>query len=106
MVYDQQGGGAVWAFQQGSGKTNVTLRGRLRISAAEGIREAVLDDWHLPSIALWAVFPTGRQASAKARAFVAFVESRMAQARLSRCLIDVISLIRLATILHKRSFTK
>lgn len=106
VVYDQRGGGAVWAFQQGSEKTTVTVRGRLRISAAEGIREAVLaglgltissewmfapelqagtvkpvlQDWTLPSIDLWAVFPTGRQASAKARAFVAFVESRMATA--------------------------
>ena len=105
VVYDQRGGGAVWAFQQDSVKTNVTVRGRLRISAAEGIREAVLaglgltissewmfapelqagtvksvlQDWTLPPIDLWAVFPTGRQASAKARAFVAFVESRMAQ---------------------------
>ncbi|WP_395609887.1 LysR family transcriptional regulator [Pseudomonas sp. B22129] len=105
VVYDQRGGGAVWAFQQDSVKTNVTVRGRLRISAAEGIREAVLaglgltissewmfapelqagavksvlQDWTLPPIDLWAVFPTGRQASAKARAFVAFVESRMVQ---------------------------
>ncbi|OPA96886.1 transcriptional regulator [Pseudomonas fluorescens] len=106
VVYDQRGGGAVWAFQQESVKTNVTLRGRLRISAAEGIREAVLaglgltissewmfapelkagtvqaalEDWTLPPIDLWAVFPTGRQASAKARAFVTFVESRMVEA--------------------------
>jgi DNA-binding transcriptional LysR family regulator len=81
----------------------VTVRGRLRITAAEGIREAVLaglgltiasewmfapelqagtvksvlQDWILPPIDLWAVFPTGRQSSAKARAFVAFVESRL-----------------------------
>lgn len=105
IVYDQRGGGAVWAFEQGLEKTTVNVRGRLRISAAEGIREAVLaglgltissewmfapelqagtvkpvlQDWTLPSIDLWAVFPTGRQASAKARAFVAFVESRMVQ---------------------------
>lgn len=106
IVYDQRGGGAVWTFQQGTANTAVTLRGRLRITAAEGIREAVLaglgltvssewmfvpelragtvmtvlQDWTLPPIDLWAVFPTGRQASAKARAFVAFVESRMVAA--------------------------
>jgi DNA-binding transcriptional LysR family regulator len=38
---------------------------------------SVLQDWSLPSVALWAVFPTGRQASAKARAFASFVEQQM-----------------------------
>ena len=33
----------------------------------------VLEDWELPKIDLWAVFPTGRLASAKARAFTDFV---------------------------------
>lgn len=103
VIYDQRGGGPAWTFQQGTTETAVTVRGRLRISAAEGIREAVLaglgltiasewmfapelqagtvkavlEDWTLPAIDLWAVFPTGRQASAKARAFVAFVESQL-----------------------------
>ena len=40
---------------------------------------AVLEDWTLPAIDLWAVFPTGRQASAKARAFATFIEERLAQ---------------------------
>jgi hypothetical protein len=30
-------------------------------------------DWSLPPVDLWAVFPTGRQASAKARALASFV---------------------------------
>jgi DNA-binding transcriptional LysR family regulator len=37
----------------------------------------VLDDWTLPPIDLWVVFPTGRQATAKARAFADFVERRV-----------------------------
>lgn len=41
---------------------------------ADGAVQAVLTDWELPSIDLWAVFPAGRLVSAKARAFVAFVE--------------------------------
>jgi len=79
----------------------VTLNDRLRITAAEGVREAVLAgfgisvstewmfarelksgivrevliDWTLAPIDLWALFPTGRQTSAKARAFVDFVEN-------------------------------
>ena len=79
------------------------MTGRLRVSAGEGIREgvlaglgfaiasewafapelksgavqAVLTDWLLPPVDLWAVFPTGRQASAKARAFASFVEIQM-----------------------------
>ena len=33
----------------------------------------------LPPINLWAVFPTGRQASAKARAFAGFIEARLSE---------------------------
>lgn len=41
---------------------------------ANGTVQAVLTDWTLPPIDLWAVFPFGRMATAKARAFVAFAE--------------------------------
>jgi DNA-binding transcriptional LysR family regulator len=109
VLYEQRDGGATWPFRQGTSETTVTVSGRLRVSAGEGIREAVLaglgfamasewlfapelksgavtsvlDDWSLPSVDLWAVFPTGRQASAKARAFASFVERRMATAGFS-----------------------
>ncbi|WP_377811081.1 LysR substrate-binding domain-containing protein [Azospirillum sp. A29] len=97
VVYSQLSNG--WAFRQGGTEASVMVRGRLRVSAAEGIRAAVLadlglavasdwmfgpeladgsvrrvlEDWTLPPIDLWAVFPTGRLASTKARAFVEFV---------------------------------
>ena len=90
-----------WTFRRGETETSVTVRGRLRLSAAEGIRAAVLadmglavasdwmfapelasgavtrvlSDWMLSPIDLWAIFPTGRLASAKARAFADFVEA-------------------------------
>ncbi|WP_363147278.1 substrate binding domain-containing protein [Rhizobium sp. 60-20] len=89
-----------WTFQQRGTEVSVVVNGRLRVSAAEGIRAAVLadiglaiasdwmfqleletgavrrilEDWDLPPIDLWALFPTGRLASAKARAFADFVE--------------------------------
>lgn len=92
-----------WTFQQGDSEVSVVVRGRLRVSAAEGIRAAVLadmgltvasewmfapelvsgavqrvlPDWTLPPIDLWAVFPTGRLVSAKARAFADFVEQSL-----------------------------
>jgi DNA-binding transcriptional LysR family regulator len=104
VVYEQRDGGASWAFRQGTSETAVRLSGRVRVSAGEGIRESVLaglglavgsewlfapelksgavisvlTDWSLPPVDLWAVFPTGRQASAKARAFANFVEGEMA----------------------------
>ena len=37
----------------------------------------ILQDWSLPSINLWAVFPTGRNASTKARAFASFIEQEL-----------------------------
>jgi len=103
IVYEQRDGRPTRAFRQGTSETNVTVSGRLRVSAMEGVREgvlaglgfaiasewafapelksgsviSVLNDWSLPAVDLWAVFPTGRQASAKARAFASFIESQM-----------------------------
>jgi DNA-binding transcriptional LysR family regulator len=94
------GGGANWQFRNASEEQSVIINGRIRVSAAEGLREAVLanlgltmasewmfapelasgavravmTDWTLPKQDLWAVFPTGRMASAKARAFLEYVE--------------------------------
>jgi DNA-binding transcriptional LysR family regulator len=101
VVYTPDGGGTTWIFRQGSAETSVVVAGRVRVTAAEGLREAVfahlglaissewnfapelaagivrpvLLDWDLPPLELRAVFPTGRMASAKTREFVAFVES-------------------------------
>lgn len=106
VIYDQRGGGAIWAFTQGTAESAVTIKGRVRLTAAEGVREAVfagmglavasewmfapevasgrvrrvLQDWQLPAIDLWAVFPTGRNASTKARAFASFIEQELASA--------------------------
>ncbi len=106
VIYDQPQGSQTWTFRQGSAEVSVTVNGRLRVSAAEGVREAVfaglgvsvggsewmftpelksgavkvvLADWSLPPAELWAVFPTGRQASAKARAFVGFMERQLSE---------------------------
>jgi hypothetical protein len=42
VIYEQRDGGATWAFRQGTSETTVTVSGRLRVSAGEGIREGVL----------------------------------------------------------------
>jgi DNA-binding transcriptional LysR family regulator len=98
VIYTQLGNN--WTFRKDGTEASVAVSGRVRFTAAEGIRAAVkadmglavssdwmfwpelqsgevrrvLVDWQLPDIALWAVFPTGRLASAKARAFADFVE--------------------------------
>jgi DNA-binding transcriptional LysR family regulator len=102
LIYSQASSG--WTFKRGSAETSVSVHGRVRVSAAEGLRAAVLADmgltiasdwmfspelesgavrrvleaWALPTIDLWAVFPTGRLASAKARTFATFVEEVLA----------------------------
>ncbi|MGO4311310.1 LysR family transcriptional regulator [Pseudomonas sp. KB_15] len=94
------GGGTNWQFNKAGEEQSVIINGRIRVNAAEGLREAVLahqgltmasqwmfapeladgsvreamKDWTLPNLDLWAVFPTGRMASAKARAFVEYVQ--------------------------------
>jgi DNA-binding transcriptional LysR family regulator len=93
-----------WTFRKATAEVSVVLQGRLKVTAAEGVREAVncdmalavssewnfspelrsgkvvaiLEDWALPPTNLSAVYPTGRLASTRARAFVSFVERFMA----------------------------
>src|SRR5437868_2616153 len=103
IIYDPSGGGDVWQFRRDSTEASVRVRGRLRVSAAEGVRAAVLaglgvtavsewmfapelktgtvcpvlTDWSLPEVGLWAVYPSGGMPTAKARTFAAFIESRI-----------------------------
>ena len=96
---------SAWSFTRDGSEVSVAVRGRVRVSAAEGVRAAVLadmglaitsdwmfadelasgavrrvlSDWAMPPIDLWAVFPSGRMVSAKARQFAAFVEQIMAE---------------------------
>jgi DNA-binding transcriptional LysR family regulator len=98
IVYLQEG--SVWSFQRASSELAITVKSRLRVTSAEGVRAAVLADaglaiasewmfspelqsgavravlseWSLPPLDLWAVLPTGRAATAKARSFVDFFE--------------------------------
>ncbi|MCW2085830.1 DNA-binding transcriptional LysR family regulator [Bradyrhizobium diazoefficiens] len=95
-----QGEGSIWSFSRDGSEASVKVQSRLKVTAAEGVRAAVLShagltiasewmfspelrtgavcpvltEWSLPPIDLWAVFPTGRSATAKARAFVDFFE--------------------------------
>ncbi|MBB3441327.1 LysR family transcriptional regulator [Rhizobium sp. BK379] len=106
VVYAKGFGRDAWLFRQDGVEVSVTMRGRLRVSAAEGVRSAVLSgiglavasewmfapeladgrvkllltDWSLAPLDLWAAFPAGRGVSAKARAFVAFVEEKLSAA--------------------------
>ncbi|MGT2488152.1 substrate binding domain-containing protein [Methylobacterium oryzae CBMB20] len=105
VVYSRQPD--AWSFTRDGAEVSVAVHGRVRVSAAEGLRAAVLADigltiasdwmfapelasgavrrllqpWALPEIDLWAVFPTGRMASAKARRFADFVQAAMAGTR-------------------------
>ncbi|MDX8524135.1 LysR family transcriptional regulator [Mesorhizobium sp. MSK_1335] len=105
VIYSQRGGGTVWTFHRDGAEVAVTVKGRLHVTAAEGVRaavladagiaiasdwmfapeltagtvKAVLQDWDLPSMDLWAVYPTGRAATTKARTFIAFVDEVLRQ---------------------------
>ncbi|HVJ56083.1 MAG TPA: LysR family transcriptional regulator [Aliidongia sp.] len=100
VIYTRDNGGEAFTFKRGTAEISVSISGRVHISATEGLRAAVLagvgltiasefafspelksgevvsvlEDWTLPPISLSAVYPTGRMASTKARAFVSFVE--------------------------------
>jgi DNA-binding transcriptional LysR family regulator len=103
IIYEQPLGGPTWSFRHGQREVSVSLGGRVRLNSAVGVRacvladlglavasewmfapelkaktvKPVLTDWSLPPVEAWAIFPTGRQVSAKARAFASFIESQM-----------------------------
>jgi DNA-binding transcriptional LysR family regulator len=105
IIYGQSSGGQEWIFRRGSSETSIQLRTRLTLSAAEGVREAVLagqgfaitsrwmfapelasgavipvlKEWSLPPMELWVIYPSGKLTSAKARAFVKWFESTITE---------------------------
>jgi DNA-binding transcriptional LysR family regulator len=109
IIYDQRSGGQEWLFRRGTSETSIRLNARLKLSAAEGVREAVLAgqgfavtsrwifapelasgavipvlrEWTLPIMDLWALYPAGRLTSKKARAFVKWFETTLSDAKLT-----------------------
>ena len=107
IVYSQPAGGAVWKFRKGTAESSVTLQTRLSFTAAEGVREGVLaglgltmasrwmfapelsdgqvvpvlEDWLLSPVDLWAIYPSGRLPSTKARAFTTWLAGLLVQPR-------------------------
>lgn len=93
-----------WALRSAATESPLRVRGRVKVTSGEGMREAVLsnlgialvsewlfspeldsgavesvlEEWSAPVQGLWAVFPSGRLVSPKARAFVAYIERCMA----------------------------
>jgi len=104
VILTRGGGRDSFVFRKDDSEVPVALQGRVKVTHGEGLREAVicdlgvavitewlftpelksgqvvqlLQDWTLPTTSLSAVYPTGRLASARARAFVAYVEELMA----------------------------
>jgi DNA-binding transcriptional LysR family regulator len=104
VVHELGQGDTPWIFQRDGAHVSISVHGRLRTNAAEGVREGVLaglglaissawmfapelasgavvpvlTEWSLPTVDLWTVFPSGRQMSAKARAFAQFIEMELA----------------------------
>jgi DNA-binding transcriptional LysR family regulator len=104
IIYSQWTGGEEWSFRRGTAETSIRIQRRLMITAAEGVRAAVisgqgfaiasrwmfapelqsgevvsiLNDWTLPPLDLWVIYPSGRLTSSKARAFVKWFEGIIA----------------------------
>lgn len=101
IIYSQRSGGEEWLFRRGESETQIRLQSRLTLTAAEGVRAAViagqgfavssrwqfapeiesgevvrlLENWTLPPMDLWVIYPSGRLTSTKARSFVNWFES-------------------------------
>ncbi|WP_298196349.1 LysR family transcriptional regulator [Novosphingobium sp.] len=100
VAYSQFEGPTAWSFQQGTASVSVAVQPTLRVSAAEGMRSCILSElgigmgsalmftpelaagtvrpvlaeWHLPSLDVWAMLPSGRKATRRARVFVDWIE--------------------------------
>ncbi len=103
LSYGHDGLVREWVARQGERTERVAVDGPLHVTSAEGLRAAILagigigvtsrwvaqpelasgevvrllPGWSFGTVALWAVFPSGRMPSAKARAFADFVEALM-----------------------------
>jgi DNA-binding transcriptional LysR family regulator len=103
IAYGEAPGGLDWVFAKSGATELLRCTPKLRVNALEGVREAVfagigfailsewsasdavsnhlietrLDDYQLPSVDLWAIFPAGRQPSARARIFAEHMKSIM-----------------------------
>lgn len=103
LSYGHDGLVREWVARQGDRTERVPVAGPLHVTAVEGLRAAILagigigvtsrwvaqpelasgevvallPGWSFGSVSLWAVFPSGRMPSAKARAFADFVEALM-----------------------------
>jgi DNA-binding transcriptional LysR family regulator len=101
IIYGQASGGQEWLFRRGTSETSIRLSARLTLSAAEGVREAVLagqgftitsrwmfapelasgavlpvlKEWTLPPMELWVIYPSGKLTSTKARTFMKWFET-------------------------------
>lgn len=107
IVYGQASGGQEWLFRRGTSETSIRLSARLTLSAAEGVREAVLagqgftitsrwmfapelasgevlpvlKEWTLPPMELWVIYPSGKLTSTKARAFMKWFETTITESK-------------------------
>jgi DNA-binding transcriptional LysR family regulator len=94
-----------WRFRKGTAESSIRLASRLTVTAAEGLREAIiagvgigivsrwmmgtelgsgtvvqlLPGWKLPPVDLWAVFPAGRLTSTRARVFIDWFSNSLSE---------------------------
>lgn len=100
IAYSQFEGPTAWSFTRGTAAVSIAVQPTLRVSAAEGMRSCiltglgigmgsrlmftpelaagtvrpVLTEWSLSTLDIWAMFPSGRKSSRRARAFVDWLE--------------------------------
>ena len=60
VIYAVGGAGSLWTFRHDGVELEVTLKGRLRITAAEGVRAVVLADTGLAIVSDWMFAPENR----------------------------------------------
>lgn len=101
VAYSQFEGATAWSFTRGTAAVSIAVQPTLRVSAAEGMRSCILSglgigmgsrlmftpelaagtvrpvltEWSMSTLDVWAMFPSGRKSSRRARAFVDWLES-------------------------------
>lgn len=101
VAYSQFEGATAWSLTRGTAAVSIAVQPTLRVSAAEGMRSCILSglgigmgsrlmftpelaagtvrpvltEWSMSTLDVWAMFPSGRKSSRRARAFVDWLES-------------------------------
>jgi DNA-binding transcriptional LysR family regulator len=88
VIYDQEAGGQDWIFQRDDAEIAVALKGRLRVSAAEGVRAAILAHAGIAVASEWMFSPEIADRTVQMVLFLSTIDHQVDPLSLTRAAIQ------------------